>query len=366
VRERGRVTGQVGRSPVAYEFNPRSGFVIGVDLGGTRLLAALADLGGGVLDELVEATDTRGGRQLLGQIHALSRSVAERAEVPWDAVRCVAIGSPGVLNPQTGILDFAANVPAFGDLRVQDELTRQLGVPVLLDNDVNMAVLGEQWQGLGQGSSDFVFIAIGTGVGMGLVVDDEIRRGARGAAGEICYLPFGADPLDPGNQVLGAFEEAAAGRGLVRRYVEAGGPEVDVPEIFAAATAGDPAAVRALDDEGRLVARAICAVASVLDPELVVLGGGIGARPELLEPVRAWLGRLMRQPPEVYTSALGHRASLCGAIAVALREAHQRLFGAATTWIRSSAWPTASVCCAAGSRSASERPTAPATTRSCR
>ncbi|MEV8630950.1 ROK family transcriptional regulator [Streptosporangium sp. NPDC051023] len=328
VRETGRVHGRVGRSPVAYEFNPRSGFVIGVDLGGTKLRAGIADLGGEVLHELVEPTDVRGGRHVIEQITALSRRLAALTEASWDAVRCVGIGSPGVPNPQTGVMDFAANIPVFGDLHVGEDLNALLGVPVLLDNDVNMAVLGEHWQGLGQDSSDFVFVAIGTGVGMGLVVDDEIRRGARGAAGEICYLPLGADAFDPANQVKGAFEEAAAGAGLVRRYVEAGGAKLGVPELFDAAANGDALAQQVLDDEGRLIAQAVCAVASVLDPELVVLGGGIGSRPELLDPVRTWLGRLMLQPPEVHTSILGHRASLIGALALALRAAHRDLLGA--------------------------------------
>ncbi|WP_229698728.1 ROK family transcriptional regulator [Wenjunlia tyrosinilytica] len=328
VRETGRVRGGVGRSPVAYEFNPRSGFVIGVDLGGTKLRAAIGDLGGGLLHEIVESTDPLGGRHVIEQVCSVSRRLADLADASWDAVLCVAIGTPGVLNPQTGVMDFAVNIPSFGDLRVQDELTGRLGVPLLLDNDVNMAVLGEHWQGLGQDSSDFVFIAVGTGIGMGVVADDEIRRGCNGAAGEICYLPIGADPLDRANQVKGAFEEAAAGAGLVRRYVEAGGREVGVPEIFAAAADGDAAAQLVLDDEGRLIGQAICAVAGVLDPELVVLGGGIGSRTELLEPVRNWLGRFMLQPPEVHTSALGHRAPLVGSMAVALRTAHQDLFGA--------------------------------------
>lgn len=330
VRETGRVHGRVGRSALAYELNPRAAFAIGVDLGGTNLRAAISDLGGALLREVTVPTDARGGRDVLGQIHDTCRQLARRVNAGWQRVQCVAVGLPGVFNPQTGRMDLAVNLPSLGDLRVKDHLQAALGVPVLLDNDVNMAVLGEHWQGLGQDATDFVFIAIGTGIGMGLVVDDEIRRGARGAAGEIGYLPIGTDPLDPANQVKGPFEEAAGGAGIIRRYQEAGGAEgTTVQEVFAAAAAGDPVAVHAVDDEGRLIAQAVTSVASVLDPELVVLGGGIGSRAELLEPVQRWLGRFMRTPVEVRTSQLGHRASLVGALSVALRHAHETLFGAA-------------------------------------
>jgi glucokinase len=331
VRETGRVEGRVGRSPIAYELNPRSGFVIGVDLGGNRLRAAIGDLGGALLGEVAVPTELRGGRHLIRQICATAMGLAEAEQVPWSAVRCVAVGTPGVLDPRSGELSLAANIPGLGEVQLQAELAGALAVPVLLDNDVNMAVLGEHWQGLGRGLTDFVFVAVGSGVGMGLVVDGHIRRGARGAAGEICFLPFGTDPYDEANQARGPFEEAAAGRGILRRYAEAGGTAAGVPEIFAAATAGDEAAMRTVDDEGRLLALAVAGVASVLDPQLVVLGGGIGARAEMLPPVRRWVARLMRDPVEVRTTVLGHRAALVGALAVALRTAHQELFGAATT-----------------------------------
>jgi glucokinase len=328
VAETGRVRGKVGRTAVTYQLNPRAGFVIGLDLGGTKLRGGITDLAGELLDEQVVATDARGGKHVLAQISQLSQQLAAAAEAPWERVQGVAIGSPGVLNPRTGAMDWAPNIPTFGSLHVQEELERELGVPVVIDNDVNMAVLGEHWQGLGQGCDDFVFLAVGTGVGMGVVVDGDIRRGAHGAAGEISYLPLGTDPLDPANQAKGAFEEASAGAAIVRRHAAIADRELSVPEIFAAAADGDAAALRVLDEEGRLLATALAAVVSIVDPALVVLGGGIGSREEMREPVVTWLERLVPKPPDVRTSVLGHRAGLVGALAVALRSAHRRVFAA--------------------------------------
>jgi predicted NBD/HSP70 family sugar kinase len=323
--------GHVGRAATLYSINPASGLVIGVDLGGTKITAALGDFGGAVLDEATVRTDPRGGHHVIDQIAALAGDLARAQGSPPHRVACLALGSPGALDRSTGVMAFAPNIPSFGDLDVARELSARLGFTVVVDNDVNMAVLGEQWAGWGRGLSDFVLISVGTGIGMGIVIGGELRTGATGAAGEIAYLPLGADPFDPASRLKGALEEAVGGAGLARRHAALHGSGATddrhrVPEIFAAAVAGEPAARAAVEEEARLLALAVAAVAAVLDPELVVLGGGIGSRPELLEPVRSWLDRLMPGPTVVRTSALGARAGVLGAVAVALRTAHARAF----------------------------------------
>jgi glucokinase len=331
----GEERGPVGRSAVAYRLSARAGHVAGVDLGGTKIRAALCGLDGGVLAEEVVLTDDRGGDHVVAQIDGLVRDLADRAGAPWGTVQAVAVGSPGVAHPATGVMELAPNIPTFGDVPLRERLGASLGVPVELDNDVNMAALGEHWQGHGKGVDDFAFIALGTGIGMGVIVDGDLRRGARGAAGEISYLPLGADPFDPATHLHGALEEQASGVGLVRRYLElTGGGQPDrhrSPAVFAAAREGDQAAAQAIDEQARLVALAACAVAAVIDPALVVLGGGIGSQPELRDGVRTWLDRLMTNPTPVQTSVLAERASVVGAIGVALRAAHRSLFAPATT-----------------------------------
>jgi len=303
----------------AAERIPASGVVVGVDLGGTKVSAALSDLGGTVLGERTVPTDPRGGHRVIGQIAGLARALeAEQGTAPG-SLRALALGSPGALDRRTGAMAFAPNIPSFGDLDVAKEIAAELGADVVLDNDVNTAALGEQWAGHGRGLSDFVFVSVGTGIGMGVVIGGVLRSGANGAAGEIAYLPLGTDPFDRANQVKGALEEAGCGEALARRYAGAGAGRHTVPGIFAAAAAGDPRAAAALDEEARLIALAVFTVTAVLDPELAVLGGGIGSRPELLEPVRAWLGRLTDRPVLVAVSELGHRAGLLGAVALALR-----------------------------------------------
>lgn len=292
---------------------------------------AVADLRGDVLVEEAIATDRRGGRHVVRQIERLCRRLADQvAPDAWDRVRAVAVGSPGVLDPVTGGMDLAFNIPTFGDIHLGDELSEALALPVLVENDVNMAALGEQWAGLAAGRANFVFVAVGTGLGMGLVVDGELRRGRRGAAGEIAYIPMGADPLDPATHVKGPLEEAVAGAAIVRRHAQLaspGGPALTtVPDVFAAADRGDATAVRVVEGVALDLALGIAAVAAVLDPELVVLGGGIGSQPLLAEHVCAALPRVTPLSPQVAISGLGHRASLVGAVAVGLRATQESLF----------------------------------------
>jgi predicted NBD/HSP70 family sugar kinase len=156
---------------------------------------------------------------------------------------------------------------------------------------------------------------------MGIVSGGRVLRGAHGAAGEIGYLPLGTDPFDPVNQHRGALEEATAGERIADRYRAATGASVSTRDVFDLAAGADAAALSVIRDHGRLLALAITAVTAVLDPALVILGGGVGSRPELVDPVRAGLAELGKAPVEVRSSSLGSRAAVLGAVNLALRAA---------------------------------------------
>lgn len=335
VRRDGKTSGSVGRSATLFTVDVDSRLVIGVDLGGTKVKAGIANLTGEILAEQVEPTDRHGGRSVLSQIGRICRELVSRIDdASWSSVQAVGLSAPGVFHPETGRVDLAFNIPRWGDLDLGKELDELLDIEVIIDNDVNLATIGEQWRGLGSQTDDFAFIAIGTGIGMGLVVNGELVHGARRAAGEISYLPIGADPLlRPEVRRRGAFEESAAAGGIAEILRHQLGEEIpshltedtSVADIFAAASAGDEAAVRVVDREAQLIALAILAVSSVVDPELFVLGGGIGSNPLLLQPVRHYVAELAPYEIRVETSALGDRASLYGAIAVGLQMTRERI-----------------------------------------
>jgi len=327
VVEDGQIQGSVGRSAVTYALRPDAAFVLGIDLGGTKLHVALADLQGHVVAETIEPTTSDGGAAVVAQIGRLADALLGEANVPRQRLRGAVMGSPGIVDPLTGAIVIAPNIAGLDQLDVRGALRARLGVDVAIENDVNLAAIGEHWRGNSRQSQNFCFIAVGTGIGMGIFADGQLIRGARGAAGEIAYLPLGGDPFDARGQRLGTLETSAASAGIAERYVGLGGvPGFTVREVFDALDTDEAARVT-VDEVGRVIATALLAVHSVLDPEIVILGGSIGARPELKQRIESHLERCMRAPVRIELSALGTRATLLGAIGSAIDGMHRALFG---------------------------------------
>ena len=324
VRPHGRTSGKMGRSAVLFQGNAAAGTAIGIDLGVTKLRGAVADLFGVILAEH-EAPAGVGGTAVVDQMATLARRLAAEAQVPWSRVQAVTVASPGVRDRQ-GRIGLAPNVAGLDGFDLEAVLSAQLGVPVVAENDVNLAALGEQRWGIARDRRHFAFLAIGTGVGLGLVVNGLLVRGASGAAGEVGYLPIGADPADPESRRRGAFERGSGASGLLERFRRAGGEAGDVAAVFDAAATGDRVALATLEAVAALIARGILAVAAVVEPELVVLGGGIGANAALAPLVREALGEVAPFPIRIETTALGPRASLLGALATGVKAASERLF----------------------------------------
>jgi predicted NBD/HSP70 family sugar kinase len=339
VREVGRSSGGRGPTAVLYELNPAAGWVAGIDVGRYWLRAALADITGTVVARRDERARVSSARALIGQIGALARDLAGDAGIGWDQVSRVTVGSPGVFEPTRGAVILAPNLPGWGRHGLVEALRAELGSRIGVENDVNLAAVGERWKGLGQGVRDFGFLSVGTGVGMGLVLGGELYRGSSGAAGEVGYLPVGADdPHDRQVRRRGAFEEATSGMGVVRiaRQVGMNGP-LTPKKVFALARKGDELARRVVEIEAQRIALGLAVVIAVVDLELVILGGGVGGNADLLlEPVERELRELSPLRPRLVASALGDDAVLQGAVATALAAAQDRLFDPARMLERNS------------------------------
>ena len=240
------------------------------------------------------------------------------------------ISAPGIVDQASGrVTSLAYNVAPEGGFDPLEVIRDRFDLPVLVDNNVNLAAVGEKWFGLARGISTMVFIAIGAGIGMGIIIGDELVRGAHGAAGEICYLPLVGDPFNPRNRLHGGLEDEIGAAAIVAAFNQArgaGDPELSsVQEVFDRAAAGNAAARSVVDHVASRLGTAIATVCAILDPELVVLGGGIGASPLLLRPARGSAAALVPITARIETSLLGERAALQGAIAVALRAARTML-----------------------------------------
>lgn len=330
VREVGRSRGERGPSALLYELNPSAGWVAGIDVGRVWVRAAIANIAGSVVARRDERARVSSAKTLIGQIGAMARRLAAEAGVRWPDVAQAVLGSPGVFDPVHGYVAMAPNLPGWGRHGLVEAVREELGTNVTFENDVNLAALAEREHGHGRNVDSFVFLAVGTGIGMALVIDGSLYRGAHGAAGEVAYLPLGmGDPRDPSNRRRGAFEEAAAAAGVVRIARKVGYTAGTTAEkIFTAAKRGDAAAIKVVRLEAEQLAMAIATITPVLDPELVILGGGIGRNggDQLLEPIEQELRRLLPFRPRVVVSALSEDAVLQGAIATALEVAQERIF----------------------------------------
>ncbi|HEY7399350.1 MAG TPA: ROK family transcriptional regulator [Actinomycetota bacterium] len=332
VREAGRSSGGKGPTAVLYELNPRAGWVVGIDVGRDRVRAAIADLTGDFIARRDERARVRSADTLLEQIGEISHGLAAEAGIRWRQVTSAAVASPGVLEPARGKVSLAHNLPGWGRLGLVEALRKELGTALTFENDVNLATVGEQWRGLGKDVQNFVFLHVGTGVGMGLVVNGRLFRGAHGAAGEVGYLPLAtADPHDPENLRHGALEGAVGAAGVVELARSLGMEAPLTPrKIFHAARKGDPIPRKVVDLVADRIALGIAAVVPVVDPELVILGGGIGQNGDLLlERIERELQTLSPFHPRIEISALGEDAELNGAVATALQEAQDQLFARA-------------------------------------
>lgn len=329
VRETGRTSGHVGRSAVTYELVVDAAYIVAVDLGGTKVRVAVTDLAGQIVAEDTAPTDPRGGLPLIAEIAGMALSSAKAAKVPAEKLRLAVIGVPGAPDSRSGRVLLAPNIRDFDRMDVLDAFKQAFGFDVVLENDVNLAALGESWQGQGQGIDNLAYVALGTGIGSGLILGGNLVRGAANAAGEMGFLPIGTDPFDPESLRVGAYERAVATHGIIERYENATGEKIAVPAVFERAAAGDATAQGVIDETARQVACGIAAISAIANPQLVILGGSIGQRPEILERARHFLPQCFPYPVTVVSGDLGARAALVGATAVGLSQLHNTLFGVA-------------------------------------
>jgi predicted NBD/HSP70 family sugar kinase len=198
---------------------------------------------------------------------------------------------------------------------------------MVLENDINLAALAERDHGHGRDVDTFAFVSVGTGIGMGLVLGGRLHKGVHGSAGEIGFLPLGElGPIDASDaRRRGTLEAAASAAGVVRAARRHGmSGRISARQVFEAAAAGDKAAAAVVSEEAGLVARAVAAVSLVADPDLVVLGGGIGSAPGFAEAVASELGRLLVTAPDVRVSAMGGEATVEGGLRLGIDRAWRR------------------------------------------
>ena len=311
VREAAERPDGPGYGAVYFEPVAEAAVVLGLDLGARFVRGAVCDLAGEVRarqDVELSVAEVAGAVEAIERLHS---SLLEASGLDPDRVDGVVVGVPGVVEEGTGLLRLAENVAGLEGRAFASELQSALGLPVTLENDVNLAALGEQWQGVARGVDDFVFLSIGTGMGAGIVLGGELHRGRHGAAGEIDFALIAFDGVDPSAPQVTALAGGAA----------------DPRAVFGAAREGDEAAQAVVAEVARRIALHIAPFAAVADVELVILGGGIGANGDLLlGPIGRQLAEWLPFPPRLEVSTLGEAAVLTGALAVGVEAARENVF----------------------------------------
>jgi predicted NBD/HSP70 family sugar kinase len=310
---------------VFFEPVPDAAFVLGLDLGSRFLRGAVADLAGRIRarqDVELRGADADGA---LDAIATLQASLVNAVALPLERIDGVVLGIPGVVERSSETLRLTTpHIPGLEGRAFAEDVRERVGLPVTLDNDINLAAVGERWAGVARGVDDFAFLSVGTGTGVGLVLGGELHRGTHGAAGEIDWALSGSgDDLDPSAEGVGAIAAGVSWPGVT----DGATPPYDARDIFTAARRGDSLAQTIVELVARRIAANIAPVAAVADPELVVLGGGLGMNGDLLlEPVRGLLREWLPYPPRVEISSLGESAVLMGAVATGLQSALDNVF----------------------------------------
>lgn len=327
VRTAGRTISGPGRSAVVYEVDPAAGHVLGIDIGRGLIRVAVADLSGEVVARLDAPNKARSARAVLQAVRSSAEDAVARAGLALGDVVSTVVGTPGVPDHRSATLRQAPNLPGWERNGLLDELSSVLGsTEVVVENDANLTAVGEHQAGAARGVDVFVCATVGTGIGMGIVVDGKLFRGAHGAAGEVGYLPYGWPPASSPPRE-GMLESAAGAQSVVELAASHGLAVRTAKDVFRLAREGDPRAEAAVEQEATRLAFLVASVAAVIDPALVVLGGGIGKNLDLLaEPLARTLSHATPLRPKIVPGELGEEAALTGAIATALSTARDVVF----------------------------------------
>ena len=320
---------QGGRPPILLSFDASAGVAVGIDFDHHHVRVAVSDLSSRILAEREQQLDTDHAAH--EGLDAAAELVGELlAEAGVDEARVIGAGMclPGPVHRPTGVVGSTAILPGWVGVAAADEMHERLDLPILVDNDANLAALAEAAFGAGRDAKDLVYLMISSGIGAGLVLNGRLYRGAEGLAGELGHVLVDADgPVCRcGNR--GCLETVAGTDALAELLRRSHGDGLDGRAIVRLAREGDLGCRRVIADAGRAIGKAAATLVNVLNPELLIVGGDLSEAGELLlDGVRESLDRSALptavQAAEVVAGSLGDRAEVLGAIALVLSEAER-------------------------------------------
>lgn len=311
-------------------------YLIGIDIGGTKIAALAIDREGRIYARAREPLESSSARAPISQAARLARAAARQAALSWGEIAAVGVVIPGLADPEAGTA-WAPNIPGWDHVAVRQPLAEALQAPVFIESDRSGYVLGERWLGAARGVDNVVFLAVGTGIGAGILADGKLYRGAHLLAGAVGWFVL-TRIWKKEHRLKGCMEAEAAGPALARRarqLLERGAPsrmrelvdgdleKITAETVVEAARRGDAPALGIIRAAAHFLGMGVANIISILDPEMVVIGGGLAQAGELLlEPLRRTA--LERAQPlaakkvKIEASRLGGDAGAIGAAAIAL------------------------------------------------
>jgi glucokinase len=321
--------------------NEADPYVVAMDLGGTKILAAIVDAEGQIVAEAKRATKaTEGPDTVIERMAQTARKAARQAGIDWSAIAGVGVGAPGPIDPESGMVYNPPNLPGWDEIALGPRLSEALGVPVYLENDVNLGTLGEYALGAGRETKDMVGIFVGTGVGGGLILDGELRSGFRHAAGEVGHMIVLADGPVCGCGKRGCLESVASRTAIerdIRLGIAAGRKSVVAKlvrekgrltsgVIARALRDGDPLTVEVIRRAQWYLGLLTASIVNLIDPEMIVFGGGVveALGREFLPPIRVtarqyYIQQAGAERVRIVSAKLGDHAGVLGAAVLARR-----------------------------------------------
>ncbi len=310
---------------------------VGVDLGGTSIKVGICDPEGRLLHTFEGPTEAESGETaVLNHIADYVRETVAKSEFGWEQVKGIGVGIPGFLDMESGVVMMAPNLK-WKNVPIQKRLEERLDKPVLINNDANVAALGEAWSGAGKGVSNLALYTLGTGVGGGIIIDGRICQGFKGAAGELGHLRVVPDleAIECGCGQLGCLETVSSATGIIRMACDAVQrgdrtslalvDEITAKDVFDAAKAGDEVAERIIQRAAFYLGQSMAIIAVVLNPQLFIVGGGVSRAGDILlhlirENFVKYTPEASRKGVNIVSAVLGNDAGVVGAAGLHLRQ----------------------------------------------
>lgn len=327
VRPQGETEWSGGRRRPLLEFNADGYVVLGVDMGGTeKMYGAISEIGGNIINEATIDRQGASGEECYRLLIELIDTLLASPGLKGRRVRGIGVGAPGITHHHEGIVKWAYALN-WRNFPLKDRLAKQYKLPITVDNDVNLAALGEHWFGAGQNIQNMVMIADGAGIGAGIIINGALYRGSREASGEIGHMVPGREFLRKSFSDFGGLESAASGTAMIEKAravlrSRRGARDLNrlrADDIFEAAQRGEKWAAAILNEVVDYLAIAVANLSVAFDPELIVLGGGVTSFAHMLvEPILHRIEGVIPTPPRLVVSNLGVRATVMGAIITVL------------------------------------------------